>query len=257
MPSLLSLSLLVASVSAQVTTSVWFPGVSETEHIGYVASVIARSGDKTTLAVKFDDKTNTTSLFAEENGPETITLAPNAWQVLTTTTFTGSGDYTNLAACSKGPDNAICTASSNGGFAWSELCRDHTETGNQVTRTYLYTDRFSSVESVTVSYNPLSNSYADFCKSSGTTLPESAAISVMTVGLSRIQAYPIVITAGLEKLEATAGASPSTTGASVTGRPTGSQTTNAPAQQSTGAAAGGKIAPAFVGLGAAMAAYML
>lgn len=257
MPSLLSVSLLAATAAAQITTSVWVPG-SRSFHVGYEASVIAKNGNKTTLALNFDKDTDTSRLAAESIGPIIYTIAPNSWEVYTTTTLSPQGDYTEKTDCTRqaDPDQAICAVSFNGRAAWAGYCQDHTETVSEVRKTYRYTDRASSVETVQVTYNPLTESYPAWCKS-GTSLPESEAVSVLTVAASRLQMYPIVITAGVEKLGASAGATPTTTGPQVTGASSGSgtPTTGAASQQSTGA--GVMVAPAFAGLGAAIAAYML
>ncbi|KAF2683696.1 hypothetical protein K458DRAFT_418683 [Lentithecium fluviatile CBS 122367] len=269
MTPILSTVLFASAAAASITTSIWLPGSpSDSENYEFKASVVGAEGDQVTLAVQIDDGYYTDST-------ETITFhGSTAFEnVVTTTDSYGDyeGDLTISYGCSKQGNRPVCVYSSNGPVAWSSYCEMYTDYTDVVTSTmtYTYDSPASTVEQVeTISFNDV---IPGFCRT-GSLLPESYAINTVSVRASQVQTYAITITAGEEKLSATAGATPTNSGASATttgnvtptGSPSGSNstipasspTTGGPAQQTSNAAAMVTVAPALAGLGALVAALL-
>ncbi|KAF1831933.1 hypothetical protein BDW02DRAFT_26224 [Decorospora gaudefroyi] len=81
MPNPIPLLLLTGITSAQqITTTFWaqkFP--LGTNHIGYVGSIIAANNDKTTVALTFDNGTDTSALNLDGQSSQTVTIGPTIW----------------------------------------------------------------------------------------------------------------------------------------------------------------------------------
>jgi len=254
-------TLLFASVAtAQITTSVWGPwgGSDEQEDYSFQGSVVAAEGDAVTMAIAMSGD--------EYDGyTETITFHGSTAfeQIITTTDEFGDyeGDMTISYGCTKEGNKGACVYSTNGPVLWSSICAEYTESTDVVTST----DSFDQ-------------GVPDFCLT-GSLLPESYAVASMSLRASQIQTYPVTVTAGEAKLGATAGATPTNSGASPTNSggvsptktgttsPTGGNSSSGPsttpsasappAEQSTAAAAPMMtLAPALAGLGALIAAFL-
>lgn len=238
--------LATAAKAADVTTSIWLPGAANANQT-FVGSVIEQNGDQTVLSLAFANAQSTSDYF--RSAPDQVTVGG--------TTFVA---YNVSATDSSGPDTASVTI---------ELqCRRPT-------------GGISAVPTCTLSTLGVDNVLGSVCSGlSVASLPEyctasSAANVEQTQTFSGesqyyINNYPLVITAGTEKLGASAAATPSAGSASVTGALAGSATTSGagasesgargsgPAEQSTAAAAPLKtMAPALAGLGAAVGAFFL
>lgn len=241
------------TAGAQLTTSIWWPGNIDF-YIGYVASVVGKEGDKTTLLLSFDKETNITNLPMPQTAASNYTVAPFSLGMYEVTSIKDVGEQTFRSDCTtrQGAGGDVCTYSTNGRAYWSEFCVDHTETVDLLIKTYRYTMSDStappSVETVIASYNPLTNTYPAWCKSSGYNIPESEATTVVTWPARSAQQHRVVITAGAEKLTATAGATPTSTGPAATGTGKAGDNKGDATRQ---------VAPALVGLGAAVAAFIL
>jgi hypothetical protein len=247
MPSVLYAALLAsAATAANITTSIWLPGAANANQT-FLGSVIEQHGDQTVLSLAFANAPSTPDYF--RSAPDLVTVGG--------TTFVA---YNVSATDTNGASAATVTI---------ELeCRRPT-------------GGISAVPTCTLSTLGANSVLGNVCSGlSVASLPEyctaSNAVNVEQTqtfsGESQyyINNYPLVITGGIEKLGASAAATPSAGSASVTGAAAGSATTGGagalqsgssgsrPAEQSTAAAAPMKtMAPALAGLGAAVGAFFL
>jgi hypothetical protein len=240
--------------TAQLTTSVWFPGTSNMTAT-LSGSVVAKNGDKVTVSLDYKDLTKD-PVF--DGAPATVTFAGTTlfqWQNVVSYEAT----YTLDSSCTRKDDKAVpmCVISTaNYASLMSDYCSSYTKTGVE-TRTVTQTWPADSEGPATTETRT-----ATFTNSE-TTLPlmcsESAdaddAVHTMTMEgedeLLMFTTYQLVLTAGTEKLSAAAtptAGGPGSTGGS--NSPTGSA-------QSTGAAPMMTAAPLLAGLGAAAAAIFL
>jgi hypothetical protein len=271
MSSILSFLLLAATATAQLTTSLRLP-VGMEEGFECTGSVVAVDEGRTTLAVTMTYSYDDMGEPMSESYTETLT-----WEGSTRvgSVFTTAMEDDLPISYSMGcelPANTrsdvTCTHSQNGPGVVSMICGDYV--GQEaVTETTLYTytsDELgpASVETVIYTYGMDEDDAPDFCTGSATTLPESYAMETMTMPGTAAPYIDIVITAGQEKLGATAGASITGTGPRPTGtaqdnaEQKGTPTGNVPAApEDTGNAAPMiTMAPALA-IGAAMAAFVL
>ncbi|KAL5412687.1 hypothetical protein PMIN06_006177 [Paraphaeosphaeria minitans] len=268
MSPILSTLLFAAAATAQVTTSIWMPSpYQEDTHIGFYASVVGVSEGKTTLALSFDNKTDlATAGYIVEDEPNTMTFyGSSRFESVTTTTNVLDGPaLTMVYGCQETSARggvsvgAVCRFASEGPAVYSSICEKYSD--------YTTTREFASGDdyTTTIDYRTRVPSY---CKS-GSTLPESIIANTYMIEQEEIATYQVVITAGADKLSATAGATPSSSGPAPTGTgefmlhkdhkagPT--ETGSAQPVQETGAA-GALLAlhPALAGLGAAAMAFLL
>jgi hypothetical protein len=258
MSSILATTLFAASAAAQLTTSIWLPGAGNS-NISFVASVIEQSGDRTTLSLDFADPTASEDDYYGE-APATVTVGGEtyaAYQATASDLF-GEDDTTVTIslACERSDTSAVptCTASSKGfESVISALCSS-AATESHVT--------------------PME--YDAYCTETDFTTETTMTLS----GDSQyyINQFPLIITAGTEKLGASAAATPTSSGARSTGSgsasPASGSASGSPAstgagsasaassgavnEQSTAAAPPMKtMVPALAGLGAAAAAFFL
>jgi hypothetical protein len=284
MSFILSTILLAASASAQITTTIRLPGNlwDDEVQLGYYASVVDNSNGALTMALSFDNDTDTEALGLDATTVETATFKGATWyESIQTTTdpFENGAAMTVSYACNMptaGRARPTCVYSVGGELAFSQYCSDYSSYTDFYTTTY--TDSYSADEfgpATEYTYTETVN-YAtyipDFC-TEGSTLPESIAQETVTFSKSDIATYQVIITAGQEKLDATAaatassGASATATGASARtgtgaapaatgGNGTAPSGTASQPPAGTGAAAMITLAPAFVGLGAAVAVFL-
>ncbi|KAK7188501.1 hypothetical protein DPSP01_010917 [Paraphaeosphaeria sporulosa] len=276
MSPILSTLLFAAAATAQVTTSIWMPSpYQEDTHIGFYASVVGVSEGKTTLALSFDNKTDlATAGYIVEDEPNTMTFyGSSRFESVTTTTDVSDGlaltmGYGCQETSARGGVSvgAMCRFASEGPAVYSSVCEKYSDYTDVYTTTkeFAYGDDYTVTETTTIDYRTRVPSY---CKS-GSTLPESIIANTYMIEQEEIATYQVVITAGADKLSATAGATPSSSGPAPTGTgaftlhkgqnvvPT--ETGSALPVQETGAA-GALLAlhPALAGLGAAAMAFLL
>jgi hypothetical protein len=238
--------LFAAAVSAaNVTTSIWLPGAANANQT-FLGSVIEQSGDQTVLSLAFANAPRTPDYF--RSAPQQVTVGG--------TTFVAY----NVSPTDEGASNAATVT--------IELeCRR-------------LTGGISAVPTCTLSTLGAGSMVSDLCAGlTVASLPEyctaSSAVNVEQTqtfsGESQyyINNYPLVITAGTEKLGASTAAAPGSGSAFATAAGSGTVGIAAapsssfsgafgPGSQATGAAAPLKtVAPALVGLGAAVGAFFL
>lgn len=221
MSLLLTATLFVSLATAQLTTSIWLPGAANANQ-SFVASVVSLQGDRTTLSVAFDGEALETEYYG--TGPGLVTMGATTY-VAYAVTASGSSEDNALTAyleCSRADGKAVptCAMTTRGG-------------GPKESTASLSDDDFDFPE---------------------TTMTMSGDSQYM------MNTYELVITAGTEKLKASAAATPtsgsgsSTAGGSTTARSTAGSSGVA---QATGAAAPMlAMAPALAGLGAAAAFFV-
>ncbi|KAF2119954.1 hypothetical protein BDV96DRAFT_595559 [Lophiotrema nucula] len=271
MSPIFSTLVFAVAATAQITTSIWMPSGLDDQEVGFYASIIGNENGKTTMALTYDNNTDTENIsYYDYTAPSTITIQGSTWYETQTTTTDSFEDAVGTygLSCSLPTQTRArptCVYSQGGPLAYKVYCSDYSSYTDVYTSTWeqTYTSDEFGPETVytgveTVDYRTY---IPDFC-TEGSTLPEDIAKTTMTVSRGYVQTYQVVITAGQEKLAATAGASVSNSGAPTTG--TGAVATGAnasgtgPLQASgTGAAPVMTAAPALLGLGAAMAAFVL
>ena len=275
MASLLSTMLFAASASAQVTTSFWMPiyGLG-TDNIGFVGSVIDANGTHTTVAVDYDEGTDTSALSLAADTPQILTIGPDFYGTKINIGLAASGDEeedTYSLDCSwptpeEVGSNRTCTVSYPPEIA-RQLCENPTypSTSERVwSRTHTFPARGSEPAGTETVRQTLSYGYGSaistgtrsaFCSESGT--PDEGYTSVGELSGTEFGTYYLVITAGTEKLEATAAATPTMSSAMSTGASTDATGTSGTASAPEVTEAGApmvKGAPLLAGLGAAAAA---
>lgn len=259
MSSILATTLFATYAAAQLTTSVWLPGAANADQ-NFVGSVIAQNGDHTTLSLAFAHGATQSDDYYR-SAPDTVTIGGTSFVAYEVTAVdpVGESDKTVTVSleCSRSEAKAVptCTMSTIGAEAViSEFCAGLTSESPA-----------TSVEG------------QQYCTdSSALTFDETLTLS----GDSQyyLNNFPLTITAGEDKLSASAAATPTGNSASVTGSASarassgsrsgtaaatgpsaassGSSST-APAQTTNAAAPLRSIAPALAGLGAAAAAFFL
>ncbi|KAF1954718.1 hypothetical protein CC80DRAFT_493506 [Byssothecium circinans] len=276
MRSVDSLLAFAAAAAATTTTSLWVPergyySSSDNDFIENLkASVVGKSGSNITLAVAYEPETRTigttrTTVYTYSYAGPTLTwIGSSSFQSISTNNRYES-DRTYALDCSLAETTkALCTRKTTGADMFSSYCsyynRYYTSTGYATTRVITYSNpptRVTQIETRT----PGIRGVPSYCLS-GSELPASLLTTTYTV---RPVTYPVILTAGEEKLSATAGSSPSGTGATPTASPNGSSGSGAspsssgtpPPQNSNAAGPMVTFAPALAGLGAAAAAVFL
>lgn len=283
---MLSALLLAATATAQLTTSVRFPaGPPDAAAMDYLfaGSVVAVDGDKTTMAMAMTFDGDDEGIEWSGGMTETVTFDGSTWmETQYTTSMEAKDDYSYSFGCNM-PANTreslTCTYSENGPFIVSTYCESLSSYYGDSTQTYLYTyssDEFSpgTVETVIETYDFGSSEIPDYCTNGGSIFPESMAIQTIELSGTNARYIDVVVTAGQEKLGASAGATPTSSGARSTatdgtvfttfisstgqnGSPTGPTDVPAAPENTNAAAPMVTLAPALAGLGVAMAAFVL
>ncbi|KAL6709018.1 hypothetical protein ACN47E_002145 [Coniothyrium glycines] len=244
-----------------------------TENIGFVGSVLAVDGTQTTAVVDYDAAVDQSALHLG-GGNMSITFGPTVYAQAATRAFGGSQTASDAGVyklrcednASDLSENRTCTASYGIAFGRQIQC-PQTERGERsTTRTEVYTHTYSGrlgqsggVETFTqyITIRPNTVSASAWCSD-----PNAAEPYVITYGIpsSSFDTFQLVLTAGLEKLNATEGASASMPGAT----PTASQVSGGATavsgasssvgpQQTTNAAPLVSFAPVLMGFGAVAA----
>lgn len=237
MSRFLSTALLATAATAQLTTSIWMPGAANGRQ-KFVGSVIDVQNDRTTLKVAFEEGSIETEYYGM--GPETVTV----------------GGTTFIAYTVDGIDSMESTTDSD---------------AYDFTATVAYQCSRSNAEAVPTC------TIDTYGQGSDTTiLPGNTEVPASTTTFSGdeqflMNNFQLVITAGTEKLDASAAATPTASDAQSTAaqstavqasgaKSSGASATNSAASsgtaQSTGAAAPMRsAAPILAGLGAAAAFF--
>lgn len=247
-------TLFASYAAAQLTTSAWLPG-SANYNETFLGSVIAQNGDYTTLAIAFQDGPAQSDEYYR-SAPPTVTLGGTtfvAYEVTAVDPLGESGKTVTVSLeCTRAEVSAAptCTMSTKGADAViSELCAG------------LSTQSHAT---------PVEG--AQYCTDSAA-LTFEQTMTMSGDSQSFLNNFPLIITAGTEKLGASAAPTPTASSASVTrpisgssavagsGTPATSATSSSsvPQQSSNAAAPMRSMAPALAKLGAAAvaAAYLL
>jgi hypothetical protein len=232
-----------AANAANITTSIWLPGAANANQTFY-GSVIAQSGESTVLSLAYANAPSTPDYF--RSAPQQATVGGTTYVAYNVSAIDEAASVAvtvTIGLECRRPSGGIsavptCTLSTLGvGGMISDLCAG-----------------------LTVASPP------EYCTASSALAAEQTQ-TFSGESQYYINNYPLIITAGTDKLGASAAASPSAGSASVTAAGTGSGTVarsqtlssaSGSAQQATGAAAPMKtMAPALVGVGAAFGALFL
>ncbi|KAF2624894.1 hypothetical protein BU25DRAFT_128226 [Macroventuria anomochaeta] len=232
MSRLLTTTLLASVATAQLTTSIWLPGAANANQ-SFVASVVSLQDDRTTLSLAFDGDAIETEYYG--NGPDLVTVGGTTYVAYEATATDAGSDFavTVNLACTRENGNAVptCTATTRDREAENSILASHCS---------------SVTGSCTSQIGP-----SDFPQSTVTMSGDEQFF---------LNNYKLVITAGTEKLSASAAATPTgsdaqSTAASGTSSAGSSGSSGAP--QATGAASPMRsIAPVLAGMGAAAAFFV-
>ncbi|OAL56381.1 hypothetical protein IQ07DRAFT_526326 [Pyrenochaeta sp. DS3sAY3a] len=111
MSSILATTLFATFAAAQITTSIWLPGAAEANQT-FVGSVIAQSGDQTTLSLAFADGPAESSEYYR-SAPPTVTLEGTTFVAYQATAEDPLNDSDNTVTvsleCSRSDTNAAPT----------------------------------------------------------------------------------------------------------------------------------------------------
>jgi hypothetical protein len=239
--------------TAQLTTSMWFPGMSN-RTTALSGSVVAKNGDKVTVSLDYKDLTEDPVFYG---APATVTFAGTTlfqYQNVASDEVT----YTIDGSCTRKDEKDIptCVVSTlNYASLMSDWCSSYTKTGvdtRTVTRTWpADSEGPASTETMTATFTNSETTLPLLCSESFNADEAARTITVEDDETFMFTTYQLVLTAGTEKLSAAAtptAGGPGSTGGS--NSPTGSA-------QSTGAAPMMTAAPILAGLGAAAAAIFL
>lgn len=246
-----------AAAAETITTSMWLQGVfEEASTLTFHGSVIGASKDRTTISLDLQ-KAFTDIGSLDVAGRETVTIGGLTYVELgfssTVSIPNEKGDATVGMTCSRtatADAKPVCTISTGGNLAYLQYCAGWGDR-DPVTYSEVYTEVEDSSTSVrtyvqTLSHDSL-DAPIDFCE--GSTLPDSIAVQSNTMATSRFATYGLILTAGVEKLSATARVAPTISGLKPTG--TGSKASGTAGEaQETGSGAGAASAPANTGLAA-------
>jgi hypothetical protein len=245
--------------TAQLTTSIWFPGTMNMT-AALSGSVVAKNGDKVTVSLDYKDLTKDP---VYQGVPATVTVAGNTFfayqQVLTEEV-----SYTIDGSCTRKDEKAvpICVISTlSYASVMSDYCSSYTKSGVEtrtLTRTWpADSEGPASTETMTATFTNSETTLPLMCSESIGPDDSAQTITMEDEESFMFTTYQLILTAGTEKLSAAAtptAGGPGSTGGS--NSPTGSAQSNGTAQ-STGAAPMMTAAPLLAGLGAAAAAIFL
>jgi hypothetical protein len=255
--SLLLFATLFASLAtAQLTTSIWLLGAANANQ-SFVGSVVTQQGDRTTLSVGFDGKGLETEYYG--TGPGYVTLGGTTYVAYQATASDPGSDFgvTAYLECSRENGSAAptCTMTTRDGASEQSLM--NSQCANQLSGSYIKTyevaetsfaDGKPSTRTVTRTESNDCTGSVDYDIFPQTTMTMSGDEQYF------MNTYKLVITAGTEKLGASAAATPTASGAQSTGNSTAG---SSEAAQATGAAAPIlAMAPVLAGLGAAAAFFV-
>ncbi|KAL1801053.1 hypothetical protein ACET3X_001395 [Alternaria dauci] len=242
MSKLLSLALLASSVAATTTTSMWMPGLEDTEMV-YEGAVVNVDNGRTTLSLDIQAPSSE-ELMADV--PATITVGGNTYYGYeaaasaygVTVTISGECSRQNTdeaeASCTmttKGLDEAMSSVCADPDYA-SDLCPDGVDAALQTTMV-LPEGYFAMI--------PLTITEGDESLPSAT---EAASVSAGGASVTAARSTMASVTSGSATSDSESAAS------------SGPSPTSSSLEQATGAAQMIQV-PALAGLGAAVAAFFL
>jgi hypothetical protein len=251
-----------ALVSAEYVTTAFWNVNSGFDRIGYYGSVVGAGDGAMTVALKYDNETEAV-MHANDRDKGTWTIGPGWYEYATRApNFDGhSTDGYGLRVRCERADTAndahvTCTEITDPELASFWYCDALTTTITD-TETFEYgSGTWGGPGVTTVTQVASQNGNIPWCSESSASLSSFTSTYEVSSDINGgINTYQLVITAGQEKLAATAGASPSTNAAKPTG--TG-DVAGASSGTSVGVAAPVKTGvPALAGVGALAAAFFL
>ncbi|KAH4408502.1 hypothetical protein HBI38_161250 [Parastagonospora nodorum] len=232
---------LATSATAQLTTAIpLLRSGFGTDKIGFYASVIGVSGPNTTLAVTYDNGTDTRAVGLMRE-PTTMTISPNMFDFDTDVPTSSGTNFYNLRCDLQASADPACTLSYNPSMARRVLCPNMVSTTEMIYQYYVHTypARLGYEAGVETVMRDITMVY----------LPSEGLVERPSVSREVVASYQVVVTAGEEKLKATQGSGVSGSVAT--------PTASVPLSTFTGAAAPVKtVMPALVGFGAVAAAFL-
>jgi hypothetical protein len=260
MSTILSCLLFAGAATAQITTSYLYPiNQYGSNKIGFYGSVIDVSGTHTTLAINFDNGTDTDQLqFSTE--PSNLTIGTTDFELSRNVRGLEDKDMANAYEykihCDVPSDSAPkCTESYGPVLARNVLCESwNWKTPTYASFVYEYSARSTysaGLETIvkSVAVGPTDTAVPTWC-SDDEFYPSSGFTFTPSMKKEDLATYQLVITAGLEKLSATQGASSSGPTPTVGGAGSGSSGAAMPIKTM------GPMGPVMAGLGAAAAIFL-
>jgi hypothetical protein len=257
----------IALVSAEyVTTTMWDVG-GVFDRIGYYGSIVGAGDGVMTVALRYDNDTN--AVFnAGDRDEGTWTIGPGWYEYTTRARIFGhyTDGYGLRVRCERtdtaSDAHATCTEITDPGLASLRYCDAPAMTVTDI-QTFEYgSGTWGGPGVTTVTQVVSQDENTQWCSDSSASLSSfTSTFEVSSDKNGGIATYQLVITAGQEKLAATAGATPSTNAAKPTGTGTSTGTWDV-AGASTGTSAGLAApmktgVPALAGVGALAAAFFL
>jgi hypothetical protein len=275
MSSLVPALLLATTASAQITTSFVKQLLPlDTNKIGYVGSVLAVNNSQTIVVLQYDNDTDTSALSIGGVDPQTMTIGPNLWGQKDDRTYADTGEFSTVSDanayklyCEGGDDaaaNWTCTGSYGPSIAANIQCNTGGGRSEASTEFYYNTHTYparlnysAGTETIihTLVYEPDNTTTPAWCSNAPQDYPTEGLSEVYEAAVTSFGTFQVVLTAGLEKLDATQAATPTMESAMPTG--SGNATATAGAPEFTGAAASLAGQQMLVGMGAAVAAFFL
>ncbi|KZM20438.1 uncharacterized protein EKO05_0006866 [Ascochyta rabiei] len=257
----LQVTLLVSVVAAQLTTSIWLPGAANANQ-SFVGSVVTQLGDRTTLSVGFDGDAILTEYYG--TGPGYVTVGGTTYMAYQATATDPGSDFSVTVdlACSRenGKAAPTCTMTTRNSVLDSSLDSfSCTTLGDSSTSTYVVTDTLRSSISDGL---PVTRTIAETVTNGCTKYVGPSVLPQTTTTMSGdeqyfINNYKLIITAGTEKLSASAAVTPIESGAHSTISLVNSTARSSGTAQATGAAAPKPyMAPVLAGLGTAVILFV-
>jgi hypothetical protein len=256
-----------AVVSAEyVTTTMWDVG-GGFDKVGYYGSIVGAGDGVMTVALKYDNDTNAV-MGAGDHDRGTWTLG-SGWYEYTTSANVfddHTGAYGLRVRCERtdtaSDAHATCTEIMDSGLGSAWYCDVSPTTVTDIQTIEYGSGTWGGPGVTTVTQVGSINENATWCSESSASLSSvTSTFEVSSDENGGMATYQLVITAGQEKLAATAGATPSTNAAKPTGTGTSTGAGDV-AGASTGTSAGLAApmktgVPALAGVGALAAAFFL
>jgi hypothetical protein len=256
-----------AVVTAEYVTTTFWDVRGGFDRVGYYGSVVGAGDGVTTVALKYDNDTNAV-MHAGDRDKGTWTIGLGWYEYSTRAhAFDGHTDgYGLRLRCERtntaSDAHATCTEVMDPGLASAWYCDVSATTVTDIQTLEYDSGTWGGPGVMTVTQVASQSENAPWCSESSASLSSvTSTYEVSSDDNGGMATYQLVITAGQEKLAATAGATPSTNAAKPTGTGTSTGTGDI-AGASTGTSAGLAApmktgVPALAGVGALAAAFFL
>jgi hypothetical protein len=256
-----------AVVSAEyVTTTMWGIG-GGFDRVGYYGSIVGAGDGVMTVTLKYDNETNAV-MGAGDRDKGTWTFGSGWYEYKTSVNVFGdqTDAYGLRVRCERtdtaSDAHATCTEMMDPGLGSALYCDVSSTTVTDIQTLEYGSGMWGGPGVTTVTQVASRNKNATWCSDSSASLSSvTSTFEISSDENGGLATYQLVITAGQEKLAATAGATPSTNAAKPTGTGTSTGAGDV-AGASTGTSAGLAApmktgVPALAGVGALAAAFFL